>query len=117
MHVLSHADALSALQAAYLETSTPAKAIALSRWAAEMVPDSATFALNPGIALKRAGQITEAEAQLKRAIALDPSLMQASAELAVLYDAERRTEDARRIIQQFLQWNPQSIQFRLARIR
>jgi Flp pilus assembly protein TadD len=110
----SDADVLSNLQAVYLETSSPEKAVALSQWAADVVPKSATFAMNLGIALKRAGETAKAEKQLTRAIELDPSLMQAYAELAVLYDTEGRPEDARKTIDRFLQWNPQSIQFRLA---
>jgi len=109
------ADVLSNLQAIYLQTSSPQKAVALSQWATEVEPRSATFAMNLGIALKRAGEAAKAEQQLERAIELDPSLMQAYAELAVLYDTEERTEDARKTIDRFLQWNPQSIQFRLAR--
>ncbi len=109
----SDADVLSSLEAAYLKTSAPAKAVALSRWAVETVPNSATFAMNLGIALRRAGQIDEAERQLSRAIQLDPSLMQAYAEMAVLYDSQGRAEEARATIDRFLKWTPQSIQFRL----
>jgi Flp pilus assembly protein TadD len=111
----SDADVLSNLEAVYLQTSSPEKAVALSRWAAEVVPKSGTFAMNLGIALKRAGQPQEAERQLRRAIELDPSLMQAYAELAVLYDSEGRADDASKTISRFLEWNPQSIQFQLAR--
>jgi predicted CXXCH cytochrome family protein len=109
------AAALSALQSIYLMTSAPAKALALSEWAEAAEPSSATFAMNLGIALKRAGDGQRAATQLLKAIELDPSLMQAYAELAVLYDEEHRPEDAREIISRFLAWNPQSIQFRLAR--
>ncbi|HWF47839.1 MAG TPA: cytochrome c3 family protein [Bryobacteraceae bacterium] len=107
-------DALSLLQSIYLNTSAPPKALALSEWAEASEPDSATFAMNLGIALKRAGDTRRAEAQLLRAIDLDPSMMQAYAELAVLYDEEHRADDARKTIDRFLNWNPQSIQFRLA---
>ncbi len=86
------ADVLSNLEAVYLQKSSPQKAVALSRWAAEIVPKSATLAMNLGIALKRAGEPGEAERQLTRAIELDPSLMQAYAELAILYDSQERTE-------------------------
>lgn len=108
------AAALSLLQSIYLNTSAPSKALALSEWAEAAEPNSATFAANLGIALKRAGDMRRAETQLLRAIDLDPSMMQAYAELAVLYDEEHRPEDARKIIDRFLNWNPQSIQFRLA---
>jgi Tfp pilus assembly protein PilF len=58
--------------------------------------------------------LNRAEAQLSRAIDLDPSMMQAYAALAVLYDRQNRPNDARKTIERFLKWNPQSIQFRLA---
>ncbi len=110
-------DVLSNLEAVYLQTSAPEKAVALSRWAVEAVPQSATFAMNYGIALTRSGNFQQAEQQLLRATDLDPSLMQAYAELAVLYDNEQRRSDAQQTIDRFLKWNPQSIQFRLARKR
>jgi hypothetical protein len=40
--------------------------------------------------------------------------MQAYAELALLYDKEGRIEESKEVLQRFLKWNPQSIQFRLA---
>jgi tetratricopeptide (TPR) repeat protein len=70
--------------------------------------------MNFGLALKRSGKRQEAERQFLRAVNLDPSLMQAYAELAVLYDSEGRTSDAIKTIDRFLRWNPQNIQFRLA---
>jgi len=107
-------DVLANLEVVYLEASAPEKALALAQWAAEADPRSAAFALNIGIACIRAGRAKDAEQQLKRAIDLDPSLMQAYAELAVLYDRQQRTAEAKETLQRFLRWNPQSIQFRLA---
>ncbi len=107
-------DVLSNLEVVYLGTSAPEKAVTLAQWAVDAAPQSATFALNLGIALKRTGRLEKAERQLHRAIRLDPSLMQAYAELAVLYDGEHRTAEAMQTLEQFLKWNPQNIQFRLA---
>ncbi|MGC2661579.1 MAG: cytochrome c3 family protein [Bryobacteraceae bacterium] len=109
------AGALSALQSIFVMTSAPPKALELSEWAEAAEPNSATFAMNLGIAMKRAGYAQRAETELLRAIDLDASMMQAYAELAVLYDEQHRPDDARKIITRFLAWNPQSIQFRLAR--
>ena len=78
------------------------------------MPRSATFARNYSRALKRAGNLVEAESELLRAIDLDPSLMQAYADLAVLYDGEGRQAESIAAIDRFLKWNPQNIQFRLA---
>src|SRR5262249_19009159 len=81
-------DVLSALEAAFLESSPPDRAVALAQWAVESLPKSATFALNFGLALKRAGNLKQAEREFLRSIELDPSLMRSYAELAVLYDSE-----------------------------
>ena len=110
----SDPDVLSSLEVAFLESSPPARAVALSRWAVESMPSSATFALNHGLALKRAGDLKQAEQELLRSIELDPSLSRSYAELAVLYDGEGRQQESMAIISRFLKWNPQSIQFRLA---
>lgn len=110
-------DVLSSLEVAFLETAPPARAVALSRWAVESAPESATFAMNYGLALKRAGDLKPAERQFLRAIEVDASLMQAYAQLAVLYDSEGRQSESIAILDRFLKWNPQSIQFRLARRR
>lgn len=105
-------DVLSALEVLFLGSSSPEKAVSLSRWAVDAAPQSATFALNYGMALMRAGNLPEAEREFLRAIDLDPSLMQAAAQLAVLYDREGRKADSKKALERFLQWNPQSIQFR-----
>ena len=110
----SDPDVLSSLEVAFLENSPPDRAVALSRWAVESMPNSATFALNYGVALKRAGALKQAEYELLRSIRLDPSLNRAYAELAVLYDGQGRQQEAIAVIDQFLKWNPQTIQFRLA---
>jgi predicted CXXCH cytochrome family protein len=109
------ADVLSSLEVAFLESSPPARAVALSRWAVESAPNSATFALNYALALKRAGDLKQAEHEFLRSIDLDKSLMQSYAELAVLYDGEGRRAESMAVIERYLKWNPQSIQFRLTR--
>jgi predicted CXXCH cytochrome family protein len=111
----SDPDVLSSLEVAFLGTSAPPKAVELSRWAVESMPQSPTFVLNYGLALIRAGDLAEAERQLLRAIELDPSLARAYAELAVLYDHEGRKADSIAAVGRLLKWNTQNIQFRLAR--
>lgn len=108
------ADVLSNLEVVYLNNSAPAKALALAQWAVDAAPRSATFAFNLGTAAVRAGRPAEAERQFLRAIDLDPSLMHAYAELAVLYDKQHRVDESKQTLQRFLKWNPQSIEFRLA---
>jgi len=108
-------DVLSALEGAFLATSAPERAIALAKWAVDSLPKSAVFALNYGLALKRAGEPQKAESEFLRAIDLDPSLMQAYAELAVLYDRQGKQAESMAILDRFLKWNPQTIQFRLVR--
>jgi predicted CXXCH cytochrome family protein len=111
----SDPDVLSSLEVAFLGASSPDKAVALSRWAVESTPKSATFALNHGLAMKRAGDLPQAEREFLRSIDLDPSLMRSYAELAVLYDTEGKQAESIAIIDRFVKWNPQTIQFRLAR--
>ena len=108
-------DVLSALEGEFLATSAPERAIALAKWAVDSLPKSAVFALNYGLALKRAGEPQKAESEFLRAIDLDPSLMQAYAELAVLYDRQGKQAESMAILDRFLKWNPQTIQFRLVR--
>ena len=110
----SDADVLAALEVLFLGTSPPEKALALSRWAVDAAPQSATFALNYGLALMRSGNLPDAERQFLHALDLDPSLMQAAAQLAVLYDREGPQSESKEAIARWLKWNPQSIQFRLA---
>jgi tetratricopeptide (TPR) repeat protein len=91
----SDADVLSALEAVFLVSSPPDRAVALARWAVESLPQSATFALNYGLALRRAGDLKRAEREFLRSIELDPSLMRSYAELAVLYAIYRCCEGGR----------------------
>ncbi len=107
------ADALSTLEMVILN-SDPARAAALGKRVVELRPQCASCALSLGLALKQAGDLPEAEHQLLRAIDLDPSLMQAYAQLALLYDGQKRVDDAAAIVTRFLKWNPRNIQFRLA---
>ena len=50
-------DVLSSLEVAFLENSPPDRAVAFSRWAVESIRSARLFALNHGLALKRAGNI------------------------------------------------------------
>lgn len=107
-------EVLAALEVLYLGTSSPEKAVQLSQWAVDSAPNSATFAMNHGLALMRAKNLPAAEREFLRALTLDPSLMQAAAQLAILYDRQGRKADSQAAIARFLKWNPQSIQFRLS---
>jgi Flp pilus assembly protein TadD len=112
----SDAEALSTLEMVTLN-SDPARAVALGKRVVELRPQCASCALGLGLAQKQAGDLPEAERQLLRAIDLDPSLMQAYAQLALLYDGQKRVQDAAAIVNRFLKWNPRNIQFRLAHSR
>jgi predicted CXXCH cytochrome family protein len=113
----SDADVLSALEGWDLQRQNTGEAMRLGRRVVELRPQSATAAMNLGIVLKRSGDTAEAERQLDRAIALDPSLKQAYGELATLYATERRSSDAIAVMDRYLKWNPQDILFRLQRAR
>lgn len=91
------------------------RTIDAARRVVELRPQSASSAVSLALALKQSGNPQEAEQQLRRAIDLDPSLMDSYAQLALLYDEQKRTKDAADTIARFLKWNPWNIQFRLAR--
>ena len=108
------ADALSMLQTIVLATA-PARAVELSLRIVALKPQSSSSEVSLALALKAAGKPEQAEQQLRRAIDLDPSLMEAYAQLALLYDEQKRTKDAADVVARFLKWNPWNVQFRLAR--
>jgi predicted CXXCH cytochrome family protein len=108
------AEVLASLEAVVMAFD-PARAAALGRRVVELRPQSASSALSLGLALKQSGNPRDAEEQFRRAIDLDSSLMDAYAQLALLFDEQKRTQESVETIGRFLKWNPQSIQFRLAR--
>jgi Doubled CXXCH motif (Paired_CXXCH_1)/Cytochrome c554 and c-prime len=91
------------------------QAVDLCRRAASNQPDSADRAMYLGIALMRSGDLTGAEAELRRAIAIDPSLKHAYAQLWTLYDKQRNEMGIRETMTQYLEWNPRNIMFRILR--
>src|SRR5579884_969545 len=106
---------------ATLETVTAAfdasHAVGLARHLVELRPESAAAAEALAVALKASGNVADAEREFRRAIDLDPSLMDAYAQLALLLDEQNRGQESRDVIARFLKWNPQSIQFRMARTK
>ena len=104
---------LSDLETLYTQDQQFEKAVAAGHRTVELQPESAATALKFGLTLKRAGKLAESERQFLRAIELDPSLKQAYAELVQLYAQQSRNGDAVKMIDRFLDWNPQDLQFRL----
>ena len=89
------------------------KAVDMCRRAASMQPDSADRAMYLGIALMQSGDLAGAEAELRRAIAIDPSLKHAYAQLWTLYTKQRYVAGITETITRYLEWNPQNIMFRV----
>jgi Flp pilus assembly protein TadD len=108
------ADALASLETLTMAFD-PQRAVSLARRVVELRPKSAASAVALGLALTQTGDALGAEEQFRRAIDLDPSLMEAYAQLALLLDEQKRTVESREIVRSFLKWNPQNIQFRFAR--
>jgi hypothetical protein len=104
---------LSAACEVLLDQGTLQRAVDLCRQAAERAPGSADRAMSLGTALSRSGDFDKAERQLKNAIRLDPSLKHAYVELWTLYDRRNQTRQMSETGDQFLNWNPLNIMFRV----
>ena len=87
--------------------------VAICRRASEADPQSAERAMTLGVALASAGELDAAEAQLRRAINLDPSLKHAYLELWTVYDRRHKTAEMRSTAERFLRWNPSNVIFRV----
>lgn len=107
------AAALAGACEATLDEKLLKKAVEVCRLAMEQEPASADRAMSLGIALDRAGELEEAERELKKAIRLDPSLKHAYVELWTLYDAQKKTREMAETGDLFLRWNPQNVMFRV----
>jgi Flp pilus assembly protein TadD len=85
------------------------EALALLRRARELEPASGEYAMNLGLVLKQNADLAGAERELKDAIQLGPSLQRAYLELAELYRKEGKSSEAKEVLRQYLDLNPQSI--------
>jgi Flp pilus assembly protein TadD len=89
--------------------------MALLRQAAEKQPRNALHAFYLGLALTKSNDLACAERQLRRAIELDPSRKEPYIALCDIYAKQGRLSDVAAAIDRYLNWNPQSISFRLHR--
>lgn len=105
------ADAVLALEDFYLHTGDVPKALEFGRRSVDLDPRNSTAALTFARVLEASGSASEAEEQYLRAINIDPSLKEAYGRLAVHYAKQRRFEDAKNILDRYLQWNPNEIFF------
>jgi predicted Zn-dependent protease len=88
-------------------------AIELFSDAAGQQPGNARYAYVLGAALERTGERERAEKELRRAIQIDPSQVDAYVELAQLYKKTGRNADSRKAIADYLRIMPQDIELRL----
>ncbi|MBC8036966.1 MAG: tetratricopeptide repeat protein [Rhizobiales bacterium] len=95
-------DVLSALGLMLLQKSVPGAALRLFSEAARLEPKFGRHHLNRAIALLATGNTREAEAELEKAIALEPSLREAYVVLAGIYHQRGRVKDSRRVLES---WN------------
>jgi predicted CXXCH cytochrome family protein len=87
--------------------------VAVCRLAVRGEPGSAERTMALGVALASAGQLDEAETELRRAIDLDPSLKHAYLELWTVYERRHKTSEMKATAERFLAWNPSNVVFRL----
>lgn len=88
-------------------------ALPACREAARLQPRSADQAMALGSALAKSGDLAGAEQALRAAIALDPSLKHAYAELWNVYDRQSRRAEMLGVKDAYLRWNPGNIMFRV----
>ena len=107
--------ALAALASVKLSENQSADAVELFKRAEQADSSNAQFALYLGIAAKKAGHGDEAIRALRRSIQLNPSLEKAYLELASLYTQSGQPAAAALVLDNYLQWNKQSILGRITR--
>ena len=108
-------EAMAAQGDAALSQGHTADALSFFRRARELDPSSAEYALYLGIALERNADLAGARSELQQAIQLDRSLQRAYLELSAIDVKQGRVSDAASVLDQYLQFDPQSILIRLTR--
>jgi Flp pilus assembly protein TadD len=109
------ADLLAAMAGAKLQRGMVPEGMALLRQAAEKQPRNVVYAFWLGLAISRSNDLVGAVQPLSRAIDLDPSRKEPYIALCTIYEKQGRLADKAATIDRYLQWNPQSISFRLQR--
>ena len=92
-----------------------AEAAALFRRTTELDATSGRFAMLLGLSLEESADAEGAIRELRRASELDPSLERAYLEVSALYHKQGKSSEAKEAIDEYLQWNPQSVLGRLTR--
>ena len=105
-------DAMSALASVLLDMNEPAPAVSLFRAASVLQPSSAEDIYGLAIALNKQGRVDDAIAELKRAIALDPSYTSAYLTLAGIYAGHQQFAMRTSVLEDYLRFMPESIRFR-----
>ena len=102
-------DAMNGLVRIELDDGRTSEAVKLVDGALKRGDVTGSFLLTAADVYDAAGDPDRAEAQLKRAIELQPSRLSAYSHLAEHYLRQDRLEDARRRIQQFVEKSPSSV--------
>lgn len=104
-------DVVFSLTAFYLDSGDLPRALEFARRAVELSPQSAVRALTLARILETSGADDKAEQQFVKAIALNPSWKEPYGRLTMFYVRQKKFEDAIRVLDRYLTWNPNEILF------
>ena len=107
----SDPEVAAALEDYFSRTGDIDKAVEFGQRSVDLNPRSAEAALNFARVLQTSGATTQADVQYQRAIKLDPSLKEAYGRLAMSYAKDHDADDATKVLDQYLKWNPDEIFF------
>ena len=107
--------ALGALGSVRLSQNDAGQAVELFSRALQIDPSNSSLAFDLGMAAKQKGDVEAAIHSLRRSFELNPSLERAYLELAALYSGSGKRDEARKVLDECLRWNKQSILVRITR--
>lgn len=105
-------EVLATLASILLQQGYSDVALSLYRQAVAAEPQNARFAFVLGSAYAQLGNQSAAIAELRRSIFIDPSSPDAYRKLVDLYDKAREPAQSRQVIDEYLKFMPQNLEFR-----
>jgi len=104
-------DIVFSLTAFYLDSGDLPRALEFARRAVELSPQSAVRTLTLARILETSGADDKAEQQFVKAIALNPSWKEPYGRLTMFYVRRNKFEEAIKVLDRYLTWNPNEILF------
>jgi hypothetical protein len=105
-------EVMATLGSILLQKGYGPQAIGLYRQAAQAEPQNARYAFLLGAAYAQQGQQSAAIQQLQNSISLDPSAPDPYRKLAEIYDKAGEPAQSRRVVNDYLKFMPQNLEFR-----